>query len=233
MYNSCIGLPSIPYYRFAGNLTTTILAEFIENKAKAVLAQMEEEDPSLHFPPIEINCVPLVLGKRGGERGEKVNYAAMVIGMTGVNEGGDDMYGKVRMHNYRPKIISGIQNAIVRAYEFSDEKLQSLIESPRTLRDKSIGPKDVEYLYNHRKLQVSNVQGKPYYTFHADMDRIIDDALMNADDDEADIPNYITVGIEAMGDRPDSPLAYDILLTTEPMSTKIAMSVLFKALVSR
>jgi hypothetical protein len=229
MYEACINVPAVPYYRYPHTITTTLLGEFIEAKAKVVLEKLIEENKAPVGKQIDVKCFPVVLGdKRQG-----IKYAAMVIGMNGVGEDGDTLYDKVRMHSYRPRIMSGIQNVIVRGYEFSDEKLRLFRESPKHLRGLALSPKDIEFLHSRRKLQISNFHGKPYHYFYADMDRILDDALMDSTVEDPEIPNYITVGIKSLGDKPDSPLSYDILLTTDPRATNTDMSALFKTLVSR
>ena len=108
-----------------------------------------------------------------------------------------------------------------------------VLESPKRLRGRALTPKDIDFLYGNRKLQVHSIQGKPYYKFYADMDRILDDYLMDAESEDPVIPNYTTIGIKALGDKPDSPLSYDILATDDPTADTSNAALVFKALLSR
>lgn len=222
MANICGDIQGINYTRYP-DITTVMLEEFIRKKVATIL-----DDQGITTPH-EVYCFPVVLGDtRGG-----IKYATMFICMSGISDTDDTLYSKIKQFSYRPRINKGIQNAIVKAYEFSDEKLTNLLEHPKKLRTMALSPNDIDFLHTNRKLQVHSIQGKPYYSFAADMDRILDDFLMDADTDEIKIPNYIVIGIKALGDKPDSPLSYDVLTTEDTTADMDNSTAVFKALISK
>lgn len=218
----CGDIQGIEYTRFP-SITTLVMEEFIRRKVATILAEQSTADTH------EVYCYPQVLGDtRGG-----IKYATMCICMSGITEEEDSLYDKIKQYSYRPRIYKGIQNAIVRSYEFSDAKLRSLLEHPKMLRATSLTPKDINFLYENRRLQVHSVQGKPYYMFYADMDRILDDFLMDAESEDPIIPNYTVIGIKALGKEPRSPLSYDVVLTQDATAEIDKSAIVFKALVMR
>lgn len=222
MANICGDIKGVEYTRYP-DITTIMLEEFIRKKVATIL---DEQGIST---PHEVYCFPMVLGDtRGG-----IKYATMIICMSGINEVDDTLYSRIKQFSYKPKINKGIQNAIVRAYEFSTDKLADLLEHPKKLRNLALSPKDIDFLYNNKKLRVHSDQGKTYYSFAADMDRILDDFLMDADSDDIIIPNYTVIGIKSLGDKPDSPLSYDVLTTNDTVAEMDNAASVFKALISR
>ena len=222
MHRICGDITGIECARFPA-ITTVMLEEFIRCKVNAILAEKEINTPT------EVYCFPHVLG----DTRHGIKYAAMAIVMSGVSEDEKTLFDRLRPFNYKPRVDNGIQRAIVKAYEFSIDKLQYMLEHPKILRKTCLSPKDIEFLYNNRKLQVKSVEGQPHYVFYADMDRILDDFLMDAESDEPIIPNYTVVGIKKLGEKPDSPLSYDVILHVDPVSSDDRAAEVFKALIAR
>lgn len=222
MANICGDIQGIEYTRYP-DITTIMLEEYIRKKIAVIL------DEQGITTPHEVYCFPIVLGDtRGG-----IKYATMMICMSGIDETDESLYSKIKQFSYRPKINKGIQNAIVKAYEFSNEKLVDLMEHPKKLRNLALSPRDIDFIHSNRKLQVHSIQGKPYYSFAADMDRILDEFLMDGDTDDIVIPNYIVIGIKSLGDNPDSPLSYDVLTTADATTEMDNAAAVFKSLISK
>lgn len=218
----CGNVPGIDCVRFP-NITTNQMEVFIKSKINAII---EEEDGN--YPTPEVYCFP----QRLGDESRGIRYAVMCICMSGVTEEDDSLYGRLKPFNYRPRLIRGIQNAIVRGYGFDAEKLQAYLDKPSKLKNLCLKPKDIDFLWRNRKLKAASIQGKPYYMFYADMDRILDDFLQDADTDDYTVPNYTVLNIKALGDKPDSPLSYDIILNASPEAGPQMAQDVFKALVS-
>lgn len=217
----CGGIQGTEYNRYT--VTTLDMEEFIRRKVATVL-----EDQSIANTH-EVYCYPQVMGDtRGG-----IKYASMCICMSGITENEDTLYDKIKQFSYKPIIFRGIQNAIVKSYEFSEAKLRSLLEHPKLLRMTSLSPKDISFLYDNRILRVYEVQGKPFYMFYADMDRILDDFLMDAESDDPVIPNYTVIGIKALGKEPNSPLSYDVVLTEDQTVEMDKAALVYKSIVVR
>lgn len=222
----CGGAEGKPYMRYS--ITTNDLANFIKAKIASVIEE-QNMDPNkeISLDP-DVYCFPTVMG----ERRNGIKYAVMCISMAGIVDDEETLYSKIKQFKFKPKINRGIMNQIVNAYKFDDAKLRNLVENPKLLRGLAISVKDVDWLMRNHRLQVGSVHGKPYYTFYADMDRILDEFLMNAEDDHADLPDYTVLGIKALGDHPDSPLQYDIIVNEEGSKSMDEAAEVFKALVA-
>lgn len=217
----CGNVPGIDCVRFP-NITTKNIETFIKGKINAII---EEEQGN--YPAPDVFCYP----QRLGDESRGIRYATMVICMSGVGEEDESLYGKIKQFNYRPKILRGIQNAIVKAYEFDADKLREYIDHPNKLRGLCLKTKDIDFLWKHRRLQVGQIQGKPYYVLYADMDRILDDFLQDVDGDDYVEPNYTVLNITAIGSKEDAVLNYDIILNATPAADKQKSQEVFKALV--
>lgn len=220
MFNICGCAKGVEYTRFP-SITTVMIEDFVRSKIANILGDNSGNQ--------EVYCFPQVLGDTSGG----IKYATMCICMSGITEEDDSIYSKIKQFSYRPKIDRGIQNAVVKAYEFSEAKLRRLLEHPKELRNLSLSPKDIDFLYSNRKLAVHSMQDKSYYSFYADMDRLLDDFLMDADSDDPVIPYYTVIGIKALGDKPNSPLSYDILVTNDPEGEMDNANKVFKALIHK
>lgn len=217
----CGGIQGVPYWRF--EVTTNDLATFVKTKVATIVHQENLDND------VEVYCFPQVLGDtRGG-----IKYATMIISMTGIAEKEETMMDMIRPYMHRPKINNKIFNAIVKAYEFSADKIYYLQDHHKKLRELALSPSDLDIINNHRKLMVHNIDGTPHYTFMADMDHLLDDFLMRADTDESELPNYTVINIKRVGDKSDSALSYDILTTEHQFAKEDNSHKLFKALVLR
>lgn len=222
MHNICGAIKGEEYTRYP-NITTNMLSSFIKQKVDSILEEQGVENTH------QVYCFPQVLGEtRNG-----IKYATMAICMNGITDEDDTLYDKIKQFSYRPKINKGIMNSIVRSYEFSEEKLRAFMESPKTLRGLALTVKDIDFLYSKRRLQTYQVHGETYYMFYADMDRILDEFLLNVDEDDPEIPNYVVLKITALGDKPDSPLSYDVMVCEKGTVSTDNSAEVFKALVSK
>ena len=215
----CGGIQGVPYWRF--EVTTNGLADFIKTKV-ATIVQSENIAND-----VNVYCIPQILGDtRNG-----VKYAAMMISMTGIAKKVDSMMDMIGPYVHRPQINHKIFNAIYKAYEFDPGKIQYLRDHPKKLRRLALTHDDLDDIDKYRKLHVKNENGVPYYTFLADMDHILDDYLMRADTDESELPNYTVINIKQLGEKQDSALVYDVMMTEHQYAKEEDTHKLFKALI--